>query len=150
MAKLTNAHPLISDYPFATREPEIGTLDYEGIKAQVVDLPSIGAEEFDIGIVHTADLIIIVIDNLNDLEKISPLISKSSGKTLIAINKSDIMENRELRKLEDKIKSLRLNAIVISSLKGVGLDSLKDAIFRSMCVIRIYLKEPGKLFSPSP
>ena len=40
LSKLTNAHPKISQNPFTTKEPELGTMDYEGAKAQIVDLPS--------------------------------------------------------------------------------------------------------------
>ena len=41
LAKLTNAKPEISAYPFTTKKPEIGTMDYEGIKIQVVEIPAL-------------------------------------------------------------------------------------------------------------
>lgn len=150
LAKLTNAKPKISENPFATRESEIGTLDYEGIKAQIVDLPSIGSEYFDRGIIHTADFLLLVIEKLEDLNKILLLISKSYGKTLIVINKSDLLTNNELRKLQDKINSKRLNAIPISCYNNYNIDKLKESILRSMSVIRVYTKEPHKLPSSIP
>src|SRR3989338_6274312 len=44
ISKLTNAKPLITNFPFSTTSPEIGTLFHEGIKAQIVDIPSMGSE----------------------------------------------------------------------------------------------------------
>ena len=55
LAKLTNAHPQVSEHQYTTKEPEIGTLNYEQTQIQVVDQPSIGSEDFDIGIVNTGD-----------------------------------------------------------------------------------------------
>lgn len=150
LSVLTNARPRISENPFTTRMPEIGTLNYQGIKAQIVDLPSIGSEFFDIGIVNTADLILIVTDNLQDIEKIIPLLVKTYGKQLIAINKSDLLSHEQLRKLEQTIKSKKLNAVPISTINNHNIESLKSSILKSMDVIRIYTKEPGKPKSDNP
>src|SRR3989344_5116341 len=98
LAKLTNAHPKISENPFTTIEPELGTMNYQGARAQIVDMTSIGSELFDIGTVNTADCIILVIENLQDLEKISPLLGKTTGKQIIAFNKSDKLSEEEFRK----------------------------------------------------
>ena len=38
LATLTNARPRISLHPFTTIKPEVGTLDYQGIKAQIIYL----------------------------------------------------------------------------------------------------------------
>jgi len=103
LAKLTNAKPLVSESAFTTTFPTIGTFFFQGIKAQMVDTPSIGSEYFDIGLVNTADLILLVINSLQELEKISPLLSRSYGKQLIVINKSDLLTSDELRKLEATI-----------------------------------------------
>src|SRR3989338_4258812 len=89
LSKLTNAHQEISQYPFTTKVPKIGVMDYQGVKAQIVDLPSIGSEFFDIGIVNTADLIIIILNKLEDLDKVKLHISKVCGKLIVVINKAD-------------------------------------------------------------
>ncbi|MCX8158954.1 MAG: 50S ribosome-binding GTPase [Candidatus Pacearchaeota archaeon] len=151
LSKLTNAKPEISPIQFTTKEPIIGTMDYEGIKAQIIDLPSIGSEFFDIGIVNTADIILIVLEkSLDDLDKILPLLSKAYGKQIIAINKSDLLSPEEQRKLNEKIKSKKLNAIIISSETSYNIEQLKQKIFEEMQVIRIYTKEPSKPPSPIP
>lgn len=149
LTKLTNAHPKISQNPFTTKAPGLGTMDYQGAKAQIVDLPSIGSEFFDIGIVNTADLIIIVLDKLEDLDKVKQHISKVYGKIVLVINKSDLLSDNELRKLEEKIKSRRANALIISS-SGYNIDKLKETIFQAMNIIRVYMKEPSKPASNIP
>ena len=150
ISKLTNAKPLITNFPFSTTSPEIGTLFHEGIKAQIVDIPSMGSELFDIGLANTADLVIIVIENLHDIEKVTPLLSRSTGNRLIVINKSDLLSQEQLRKLEETIKSKKINAIPISCLTNYHLLSLKEKIISLMNIIRIYTKEPGKPASLDP
>jgi uncharacterized protein len=150
LAKLTNAKPKISPNQFTTKEPEVGALYYKGYKTQVVDLPSIGSEYFDSGIVHTADCIIIVIESLTDLEKCVPFTARAYGKIVIALSKSDLLSEEDIRKLNEKIKSKKLNALPISTLFNQGLDELKEKIIHTMPLIRVFLKEPGKPASPSP
>jgi len=150
LASITNAKPKINTYSFTTKEPEIGTLDYKGVKSQIVDLPSIGSEFFDIGIINTADLVIQVIDNLSDLEKLAPYTTRINGKKITVINKCDTLSREELRKLEATIKSKKLNTIPISTISGLGLEQLKETIFKSMDSIRIFTKEPGKPATSDP
>ena len=132
LSALTNAKPKISSYPFATKEPEIGTFFHEGIKAQLIDLPSVGSDSFDSGIIHTADLLIIVIDNLSQIEKLSQLANKNPGRKIIAITKTDLLSENEKRKLRETIKSKKLNAIPVSSRTLSGIVELRDAIIEEM------------------
>ncbi len=150
ISRLTNARPRVDSYPFTSKVPEIGTFDYEGVRAQMVDLPSIGSEAFDIGIANTADCMLLVVEQIEDLEKINPVLSRTQGKKIIVINKADLLEANALRKLEEKIKSKKLNAIIISAQTGFNIDQLKEKILSEMKVNRIYLKEPGKVVSKIP
>ncbi len=150
LAKLTNAQPKISPYPFSTSRPEIGTMDYQGVKAQIIDLPPIGSENLDLSLVNTTDCIIIVITSLNDLQKIYPYLQKSQGKKIIVYSKSDILSSEQQRKTEATIKSKNLNGILTSSITLQGIELLKEKIFNLMHVIRIYTKEPGKKPSQIP
>jgi len=150
LSKLTNAKPQIGQNPFTTKEPEIGTMFYQGAKAQIVDIPSIGSEFFDIGTINTADCIIIVTESIEDLQKVDPILAKATGKKIIVINKTDLLSENELRKLNEKIKSKRLGALAISAETGDGIEQLKEKIFIGMDSIRIYTKEPGKPASDDP
>lgn len=150
LAKLTNANPKITPYSFATSYPEIGTMDYKGVKTQIIDLPSIGSEALDQGIINTADCLLIVVESLNDLEKISPYLKKTQGKRIILINKSDLLDKEQQRKLEETIKSKKLPALLVSTTTLQGIEMLKEKIFQLMLIIRIYTKEPGKSPTKEP
>jgi uncharacterized protein len=169
LSKLTNAQPQVAEYQFTTKRPELGTLDYEGIKAQIVDLPSIGSEYFDIGLINTADCLLIVITNLEELPEIETFLQRARGitnleelpeietflqrargKKLIIINKSDRLNNEELRKLEAKIKTKKIRGFIISALKETGLEELKQAMLKETGMIRVYMKEPGKPVKDKP
>lgn len=150
LSKLTNASPFVSEFAFNTRTPNLGTFIYDGVRAQVVDLPSIGCEQFDIGLANTADGLLIVVENLNDLSNVEKLLQRSIGKKIIVVNKSDLLTGDELRKLEAKIKSKKINGEIVSSLTGFGVDELKEKMFKCMDVIRVYTKEPGKKSNEEP
>src|SRR3989344_5672502 len=150
LAKLTNARPKISPYSFTTSYPEIGTMDYQGVKAQIIDLPSIGSESLDQGMINTADCLLIVIENLSDLQKTSTYLAKANGSKIIILNKSDILSNEEKRKLEATLKSKKLPGILVSTVTNQNIEQLKELIFKQMHVIRIYTKEPGKPSTKEP
>ena len=150
LAKLTNARPKISPYSFTTSYPEIGTMDYQGVKAQIIDLPSIGSESLDQGMINTADCLLIVIENLSDLQKISTYLAKANGSKIIILNKSDFLSNEEKRKLEATLKSKKLPGILVSTVTNQNIEQLKELIFKQMHVIRIYTKEPGKPSTKEP
>ncbi len=144
LSKLTNAPLKASPNFFSTKHPELGTFLYEGVKAQVVDLPPITSEHFDIGIVNTADCLLIVIESLADLEKINHLLFRAPKKRIIILNKSDLLSQNELRKLSETLKSKKIFGIIISSYEDYNIDSLKSLMLSQMDVIRIFTKEPGK------
>jgi len=144
LAKLTNAKPEIQPYPFTTTEPEIGTLDYGGVKAQIIDLPSIGSENFESSIVHTADCLLIVLENIQQLEEAYSHIKNPKASKIITINKTDLLSDNDLRKLNATLKSKKINGLAISCTTNHNIEQLKEKIFRQMHVIRVYTKEPGK------
>ena len=77
LKKLTNANVLIAPYPFTTKKPEIGVLDYKGIKLQIVEIPAI-AEKFEyselgpslLAIIRQSDLLIITFKEKSELKLI--------------------------------------------------------------------------------
>ncbi len=150
LGRITNAKSNVGDYPFTTKEPVIGTFAFGGVKAQVIDMPSLGGGGFDVGITNTADCLLIIVEKLEDINDIEKELNRARGKRIIVINKIDLLDDRERRKLEDRIKSKRINGIAISALNGEGIDKLKEKIFLEMGVIRVYTKEPGKTASKDP
>lgn len=150
MSKLTNANTPISEIPFTTRTPIQGIMDYEGVQIQIIDLPSIKDENFDIGIANTADLLLIIITDFNEIEEILNLLPKAKGNKLILFNKSDTLTENEKRKISERLKSKKYNFVLVSINQKESIEELKEAIFRNFDIIRIYLKEPGKEPSHKP
>ena len=64
--KVTNVKAKVSAHPFTTKNPEIGTLDYKGIKIQVVEIPAVTRDfimqetgGIFLGIIKQSDLLVI-------------------------------------------------------------------------------------------
>ena len=150
LTSLTNAKPEIAPFLYTTKQALIGTLDYEGVKIQIIDLPAIESEYFDQGIANTSDVLLIAITDIEDMEKIFPFIEKTIGKKLIVYNKIDLLSEQEKRKIEARLKTKKLNFILFSTKTKENLQQLKEKIFQSFDKIRIYTKEPGKQADKEP
>jgi uncharacterized protein len=150
LGRLTNASPLVSSSPFTTKEPNIGTMNYGGVYAQIVDLPAVLGKDFDMSIVHTADLVLTVVERIEDLPSFESVLEHSKGRRILVINKADLLDGESLRKLEARLKSRKADFVIISALRGEGINELKQKIFSCMNVIRVYTKEPGKAPSSQP
>lgn len=150
LKSLTNANPKISETEFSTLSPEIGILKYNDVDIQIIDLPSLGNENFNLGIANSADLLLFVITNFDEIEKISEKLPKASGEKLIVFNKSDLLSESEKRKINAKLKSKKYEFLIISAYDYDSLEELKKKIFEKFPMIRIYLKEPGKEHSNRP
>ncbi len=120
LAKLTNAKPEIASYPFTTKKPEIGTLDYKGVKIQVIELPSI-------------------VKNFVETEKGASFLSiiRFADLTILKYNteKEKTLILKELKENEIDTK------IIIP--KG-NTEELKDQIWKILNLIKVYTKQPGK------
>ncbi len=122
LSKLTNAKPLIADYEFSTKLPEVGTMDYKGIKIQVVEIPAIVEDFVDkgkgplyLGIIRTADLVIVV--------------DRDSSKNFIV---------SELEK-----GGVNFKGLVVKN-KDLDFSDLKEKIWKRLDLIYVYTKSPGK------
>jgi uncharacterized protein len=154
LRKLTNASPKVSESRFTTVEPELGTMYFKGVRAQIVDLPSIGGKDFDYNVANNADCLLIVVsalewsDEINENEK---FLEKSVGKRIVVFNKIDRFSEGENGKLEQRIRAKRIKDYVLVSAKsGAGLENLKGKILGTMGVVRVFTKEPGKEKNKDP
>jgi ribosome-interacting GTPase 1 len=141
---ITNANPKITSYGFSTKEPEIGTMNHKGCYVQIIDLPPMFSENFEIGIVNTADTLIIVTEKISDIPRILEKITNKKAKQIIVLNKIDIYEENTKRKLKETLKSKKYNFCVTSCLTQEGLEELKEKIINSFNIIKIYTKTPGE------
>lgn len=149
-SKLTNAKPHISNYNYTTKSPTIGMLNHEGINFQIIDMPAIDDENFDTGISHTADILLIVISNPQEIQKIYPFLEKLKNKKIIALNKSDLLSQEEKRKISSFLQSKKFQFAMISCKTGEGIEDLKKKLLENSGVIRVYTKQPGKQADENP
>lgn len=150
LSAATNARPKISEYPFTTIRPEIGTLDVGGCKIQLIEIPPLSENEGDkewISIARVSDLVILLVTSLEELMRMSNYLKKETllNKRLIVLNKIDLLDKAGL----DKFKSFP-SIIKISAKTGEGLDFFKEKVFEQLSLIRVHTKEPGKKPTENP
>lgn len=88
LASVTNATPVIAEYPISTLTPLPGMMPFEDIQIQLVDLPPVGNESTDgwvSGILRTADALLIVLDLTEDPEVQAELLIEQLGRWNIKI-----------------------------------------------------------------
>src|SRR5579884_1459744 len=69
LTRLTRATPEVAPYPFTTREPHVGMMDWEDVKVQLIDTPPITAdflEGYLSSMVRAADAALLMVDLADD------------------------------------------------------------------------------------
>ncbi len=163
LSKLTKATPEIGDYPFTTKIPICGMMDYQDIKIQLVDTPSLSLEftENWVGdILRKADSLVFLFDISSDfiLEEIEDSLKllekfkikeegifKFNKKIIWVGNKIDLPESNDIKEIFFEFYSDKIPEIItISAKNNLNLEPLKEKIFLSLDIIRVYTKIPGK------
>ena len=166
---LTNAKPLVADYPFSTREPLAGMMTYETIQIQLIDTPPIAVDAYESylsGLIRNADLVVLVADlaaatYLEDLQVVMrtleehrvvlrPTAATPSDdprycykKTIICAHKLFEDESGWKRQaLEETFPGFRL--VPTSILDDTSLEIFKRVVFESLSIMRVYTKPVGK------
>ncbi len=156
---LTNARLDVGDYPFTTKLPQIGMIEYENIKIQIVDTPPlyVDAPAWLFGLYRNGDILLIMFDGQGDLEKDFETVTKELAKhnlflakhefgnmkrSIVIVNKID----DDLLQSRGKLESIKAVApvAVVSVTSNRGMDALKQMIFEELRVIRVYTKKIGK------
>ena len=80
LSGLTNANSPVTPYPFATRKPIVGMMEFEDIKIQLIDTPSITKsfmEKYLPQLIREADIVAVVVDLSQEdvLEQVEEIIS---------------------------------------------------------------------------
>lgn len=139
---LTNAKVKIADYPFTTKEPKVGMMNYTGVGIQLVEIPSTFTPDV-LAVVRTCDLVLILLDGTKNLEEqlkeLTDLMEKNnleSKKILIVASKSDEKRNE--------------NVLHVSAKTGDGLLRLKEEIWSRLGLIRVYTKSPAGAKADKP
>lgn len=114
LSRLTNAKPEISEHPFTTTKPEIGTCEFEGVKIQMIEIPS------------------------NFKPMFMSIVQSSDGMVLIYRNEN------ELKELKNILSFFRINVPYIEVKQTESIGKIKNDVWDILGLIRIYCKEPGK------
>jgi hypothetical protein len=159
LAKLTNAKPEISPYPYTTKTPVPGMLVYEDVQIQLVDTPPLNLVDIDsslnnrvLGLARNADAIILVFSvdcgELEEVVKRSLSLLEDRGivvtrlKGVVRIKKSRGVEGvkvvgsgRLLGFTEDELAKLlasyRIFNAIVEVEGDVTLDDVESAIITS-------------------
>ncbi len=155
LSVVSAAKPEIADYPFTTLVPNLGIVSYhDGQSFCMADIPGIieGASEgkglglrFLRHIERNAVLLFLVPATSDDIEKEYNILLSELEKynpqlltkaRLLAISKCDVLTDEDLAKIQkqaDKLtKKLELPVLLFSSISGMGINQLKDALWEEL------------------
>ena len=169
LSKLTKATPTVAPYPFTTREPIPGMMEFEDVRVQLVDLPPITADHYEgfiTDVTRAADAAVLFLDLADDdgpaasqavLDRL-----KTARRNLVPARPDDddptvysLPTFLLFTKADDEAADIRLEmakewlgdrfpSLIVSAERGDGLAELKEMLFRILGVMRIYTKQPGK------
>ncbi|NQU22016.1 MAG: 50S ribosome-binding GTPase [Candidatus Nealsonbacteria bacterium] len=169
VATLTRAEPEVAPYPFTTKLPAPAMMPWEDVHVQLIDTPPITADYMDShlhGLTRAADLALLVVDLGSDdgveqcqevLDRLSTTktrlaatsyldeedVGLSYTQTFLVANKIDADDARERLDLLHELCPLDFREFVVSAKEATGLEELREAVFRSMDVVRVYTKLPS-------
>ncbi len=170
LTRLTRATPEVAPYPFTTREPHVGMMDWEDVRVQLIDTPPITAdflEGYLSSMVRSADAAVLLLDLGDDdgpfvaeavIERLAHTKTMLVGqlpaavedptidycKTLLAANKSELPGADDRLEIIREMFGARYPIHVLDAESGKGLEDLRNAIYHFLQVIRAYTKKPGK------
>ena len=144
LAAITNANPKIANYQFTTLNPNLGVASYDDKEITIADIPGLveGAHKgTGLGIqflkhIERCKSLLHMIDVTNDdlkksykqikneLKKYSTKLSKK--KELVVLNKVDLIDNNELKKIiKEFSKNTKSEVITLSTLEKRSVSQIK-------------------------
>jgi ribosome-interacting GTPase 1 len=170
LTRLTRATPEVAAYPFTTREPHAGMMEWEDARVQLIDTPPITADYLEgylSSMVRSADACLLVVDLGDDdgplaaesvIERLAGVKTILSGqlptenpdpsihhaKTMLGANKLDLPDAADRLEMVRELFGPRFPIQALDAESGHGLEDLRTAIYRLLNVIRVYSKKPGK------
>jgi len=166
---LTNARPLVAEYPYTTREPQAGMMMFETVQLQLIDTPPLSPESFEnymTPLIRNADLVVLLADleaetMMADLDFI---IEKLEEKRIIL--KADVSSPPDDPRMSfkkcvicahkiyddesgDRRKALRakfdgFEIVGTSIIEDETLDQFRKTVFEALTIIRVYTKPVSK------
>lgn len=75
LQKLTDAKPQLANHPYTTTKPQIGMMNWRGVKIQLIEIPATFDAPY-MSICRTADAIALIIKNDSEKEELMELLHK--------------------------------------------------------------------------
>lgn len=170
LSRVTRATPEVAPYPFTTREPGAGMMDWQDVRIQLIDLPPVTAdimEGYVASMTRTADAVLLFVDLADDdgpfaTEAVIERLAENKTKlvadppeeiddfsieyvrTMLVANKCLAEGAADRLPIVREMFGDRFAIHPIDAESGHGLDELREAIYRFLRVMRIYTKLPGK------
>jgi ribosome-interacting GTPase 1 len=146
---LTNQETKISTHPFSTFKPQLGTFQFEDASIQIIDIPSF--PNHDKSLINSTDTILFVIDDLSQITEAEKFLYRTPAKIILIINKLEDYDKRKTEStIKSKFKKYKYEIIDCQNPTKTELEKLKEKIFKTFPIIRIYTKEPKKEPSKEP
>ncbi len=168
---VTKAKSKVAPFPFSTRVPEVGMMNWGGIQFQIIDLPPLSTEyvePFVFNLIRSSDFLLIFVDLstlapmedievLCDILKDKKILLKKEDvqefgdnflyiKSLFLLNKVDIEEGEESAEVVEEFfrESFEFYRISLHEFKIDYKEFIGKRIFESLDLIRVFTKEPGR------
>jgi small GTP-binding protein len=156
---LTNAAPEVADYPYTTRIPVPGMLQFENVRFQLVDLPPISPEYTEAWvpqIIRNADAVLWIVDLSDDdvlerLDETTEFLAAAHTdlngmKVLIVGNKNDAPGAADRMAFVTESHGGRFPSTTISGATASAkeIEAFKRLVYDFLEVVRVYTKAPGK------
>jgi uncharacterized protein len=170
LAELTHATPEVAPYPFTTREPLPGMMDWEDVAVQILDTPPITESHFEpylTSIVRSADMVLLVFDGSSDDapdQTIEVVRQLASRKTELAAESGFADEDFSTVRIQTRLVATRADdagcedrlayfheamphqfpVLRVEFDRTESRDELRSAVYDALRVIRVYTKRPGR------
>jgi len=153
LSSITRATPEIAVYPYTTRKPTPGMMEYENIQIQLIDMPPLTddyLEPWIPQIIRNADALLMIIDLSEDsipqMKSLSEILERIKVKPKLI--KSQVETEDELEFFEEKV--FHKNTIIVGSksdleIADISLEMLKEHYGRHLPLIPISTKRAATL-----
>jgi hypothetical protein len=174
VAALTKATPEVADYPFTTRKPLPGMMQFENVQIQLVDMPPLSRDYMEpwmAQIARNGDGLVLVVDLgnadvLEDMDLITTVLEEWKllpvahalaekeyedlavgvvpQRVLVVGNKVDLPESADIWEVLQELYGERWPMLTVSATTGQHLERLRQELYIMLDVVRVYTKAPGK------